>query len=96
MEVLIKFERKYLEKVKDALLKDDTVSRASVIFKEGKALGEEDCYCLISGLEEQCKKALELVKDMTKEVKIEEKDKIIKKIKEEEEKANESFGFIFG
>lgn len=96
MEILLKFERRDLEKIKDVLLKDDVVSRASIIFKEGKAIGEKDYYCLISGLEEQCKKALELVKDMVEEVKNEKKDKIIKKVKEEEEKANEGFGLIFG
>lgn len=96
MEVLLKFEKKDLEKIKDMLLKDDTISRASIIFKEGSVLGEDGYYCLISGLENQCKKALELVKDIVEEVKNEEKDKIIRKIREEEERANESFGLIFG
>jgi len=96
MEIVLKLGEKNFEKIKEILLKDDVVSRASITFKEGKVLGEEGFYCVISGLDEQCKRALELTKNIAEEVKDEKKDKIIKKIKEEEERANEGFGFIFG
>ncbi len=95
MEIVLKIE-KNLEKIKDILLKDDTISRASITFKEGRLFGEEGFYFLISGSEEQCKRALELTKNIAEEIKNEKKDEIIKKIKEEEEIANEKFGLIFG
>jgi hypothetical protein len=97
MEILLSVETKNLQKFKDMLLKDDLVSRASIVFKEGKALqAKEGYYCYISGLEEQCKKAKELAKDIAKEVVGEEKDKVIEKIKDEEQKAMKEFGSIFG
>lgn len=104
MELVIEIEQKNLQKVKDLLLKDDTISRASIVFKEAKNLtGKEGIYCYISGSEEQCRKVLEKVKggkteeslEAVKEVTGKEKEEIIKKIKEEEEKALEGFGGIF-
>jgi len=97
MELLLLIETKDYAKVKDTLLRDDIVSRASLIFKEAKGFGkEEGYYSYISGTDEQCKKALELTKDLIKEIKDRKKEKIIKKIKEEEGKAMEGFGNIFG
>lgn len=97
MEIVIQIESKNLQKVKDVLLKDDTVSRASIVFKEGKSLlNKEGYYCYISGTEEQCKKALELAKDIAKEAAEKDKVKVINKIKEEQDKASEGFGGIFG
>jgi hypothetical protein len=97
MEIVIQIESKNLQKVKDVLLKDDTVSRASIVFKEGKSLlNKEGYYCYISGTEEQCKKALELAKDSAKEADAKDKKVVISKIKEEQDKAAEGFGSIFG
>lgn len=94
MEILLQTETKNYSKVRDVLLKDDLVSRASIIFKEAKTLSNEEGYYLyISGTEDQCKKALELTKDLAKEIK--DKEKIINKIKEEENRAQEGFGSIF-
>jgi|GEM_PF-505877 hypothetical protein len=106
MEIVLSIEQKNLQKVKDILLKDDVVSRASIVFKEAKGLtGKEGFYCYISGLEEQCKKALEKVKikdkktgeliELAKEVNGKEKEEVVRKIKEEENKALEGFGGIF-
>ncbi|MEM5836537.1 MAG: hypothetical protein QXR09_02730 [Candidatus Aenigmatarchaeota archaeon] len=106
MEIVLSIEQKNLQKVKDLLLKDDVVSRASIIFKEAKSLnGREGIYCYISGLEEQCKRALEKVKvknektgeilEIAREVSGEEKEEVISKIKEEENRALEGFGGIF-
>ncbi len=91
-------ETKNLQKVKDALLKDDAVSRASITFKEASAYGGKagNYYCYMSGLEEQCKRALEMAKDSAKELKGKEKEDFVKKIKDEEQKASEAFGGIFG
>jgi len=97
MEVVISIEMKNLQKVKEILLKDDIVSRASIVFKEAKGItGKEGYYCYLSGLDEQCKRALELAKELVKEIKDKEKSDVINKIKEEENKAIEGFGGIFG
>jgi len=97
MKVLLLTENKNLQKVKDLLLKDDVVSRASVTWKEAKAYGgKEGYYIYVSGLEEACKKAIELSKDFVKEVTGKEKDDFLKKLKEEEDRAAEGMGGIFG
>lgn len=107
METLIQIETKNYQKVKEMLLKDDVVSRASIVFKEAKLYrGKDGYYCYITGLEEQCKKALEIVKqkdqktgnvvELAKEVTGKEKEEFVKKIKDEEERAMEGFGNIFG
>jgi len=96
MEILLSTEIKDFPKFKEMLLKDDIVSRASIVFKEGKVENRIVYYCYISGLKEQCKRALELTKEIAKEAKGKEKNEVIKKIKEEEQKAMEGFGSIFG
>ncbi len=75
---------------------DVTMPKNHIILtrRSGKIVWGSNCY--ISGLEEQCKKALELTKGLIKEVKDKEKEEVINKIKEEENKAMESFGGIFG
>ncbi len=100
MEIVLKMETKNYQKVKDILLKDDAVSRASIVFKEGSIIGKENYYCYLSGTDELCKRALELLKDkktgevieLAKEVTGKEKDELINKIKEEEKRALEGFG----
>jgi len=98
VEIVLKIKKDNLQKVKDVLLKDDTVSRASVTFKESKSLGFKgnEYICYISGLEEACNKAKELTKDSAEVVNKKEEEEIIKKIKEEEESAMSGFGSIFG
>jgi len=106
MEIVLFVESKKYQKVKDVLLKNEKVSKASIVFKDARNYGKDEGYYIyISGLEEQCKKALEIVKEkdekgntveLAEEVKDEEKEEFIKKIKEEENKANEAFGGIFG
>jgi len=97
MEIVLKIKKENLQKVKDILLKDDTISRASLIFKEAKSLGfnGNEYFCYISGLEEACKKAKELTKDSAEITNKKEEEGIIKKIKEEEESAMSGFGNIF-
>ena len=105
MEIVLKIESKNYAKVKDILLTDDIVSRSSMIFKEGSIIGKEGYYCYLSGTEDQCKKALELIKEKTETGEIvelaekandKEKKELINKIKEEEDKAIEGFGNIIG
>jgi len=96
MEVLIKIE-KNTEDIKKILMGDDVVGRSSILFREASSLGmKEKCYyCLISGTEEQCQQAKKMVEDKAELVEGEEKQKIIQKIRLEEEKAAEGFGAIF-
>lgn len=106
MEIVLQIETKNYQKVKEILLKDDIVSRASIVFKEGGIIGKNGYFSYISGSEEQCKKALDLVKEkdektgeiieLAKEVIGKDKEELINKIKEEENRAIESFGDIIG
>jgi hypothetical protein len=97
MELLLSIESKNLQKAKEILLKDDVVSRASITWKDAKSFGgKEGYYIYVSGLEEACKKAVELSKDFAKEIKGKEKEKFIKRLKDEEDKAAEGMGGIFG
>jgi hypothetical protein len=96
MEVVLHFKSENLAKGKDILLSDDIVGRASLTFKEGAILGKDGYFCYLSGTEEQCKRALELVKDLCEEIEGQDKETIISKIKEEESKAVEGFGNILG
>ncbi len=95
MEIVLTFESKNLQKLKDVLLKDDTVSRSSIFFKEGSIIGKQGYFCYLRGTEEHCKKALELSKDLAKEVTGKDKGDLISKIREEENKASAGMGGIF-
>jgi len=98
MELVFKVKKQNLQKAKNVLLKDEMVSKASVVFKESKSLGfsGNDYYCYISGLEEACNKAKELMKDLGKITDKKEAEKVISLIKSEEELAMSGFGSIFG
>ena len=95
MEIVLTFESKNLQKVRDVLFKDDVVSRASIMFKDGSIIGKQGYYCYLRGTDEQCKKAVEISKDLVKEVTGKEKGDLINKVKEEENKASEGMGGIF-
>lgn len=105
MEVVLKIKSENLSKVKDLLLKDEIVNRASMTFKEGKDFDIEGYVCYISGTDERCQRALEIVKiegeegnvtELAEEVESSKAEEIIKKIKEEEDKAIEGFGSFLG
>ena len=97
MQVIFEMEKSNLQKAKDILLKDESVNRASVMFKDGNVLGMKDkYYCYVSGLEEACKKSEELMKDLGKKVDEKTKEQILQKIKQEEDQAMQGFGGIFG
>jgi len=97
MEMLIKIE-KNIEEFKQILLADETINRGSFTFREASSLGmKEKCYyCLISGTEEVCSKAKAIIENKAKIIEGRDKEKIIKKIREEEEAAESGFGAIFG
>ena len=99
MEIILHAEGKNYKKLQDRLLKDEVVNRASIIFKEASQFGKESGYfVIVRGDEERLQRALEIASDeeLAEEVKGGEKEDISKKIKEEEDKAIEGFGGIFG
>ncbi|MEM5793552.1 MAG: hypothetical protein QXY45_04340 [Candidatus Aenigmatarchaeota archaeon] len=97
MDLVFEIEKSNIQRVKDKLLADDLVSRASIIFRDGIGIGMGDkYYCYISGSEEVCKRAEEIIYIFGRMLEEKIRNQIIKKIKEEEEKAIEGFGGIFG
>ncbi len=105
MKIILHADGSNYKKIKEKLLADEIVNRASIMFKDAAQFGLGSGYlCIIRGDEERCKRALELTKveteegiiELAKEISGEEKEEILKKIKEEEEKAIEGFGGIFG
>jgi hypothetical protein len=99
MEIVLKISPDNYQNVRQTLLKDDVVSRASIIFKDGKYFGENWYYCIISGTEEQLDRVSEMIKSkdvLAEVVEGAEARKILQQLKEEEEKAIKGFGDIFG
>jgi len=85
-------------KAKNVIYSDDVISRQTVNFRESHALGfDKDGYYLeIDGSEESIKRTKEVLDGMGKEVSEKEKEKIIKKIEEQESSAAQGFGTLFG
>ncbi|MEM3404381.1 MAG: hypothetical protein QXJ17_07600 [Nitrososphaeria archaeon] len=97
MEVVVYVESKNNEKLKQILFSDNVVSRANIVVHESGSLGRAGgFYIRVLGDEEQCKRAIELSKDLATEVKDEEKEKVLKQLSEESEKSLEGFSGIFG
>ncbi len=97
MELVFHVEKERYAELKEKLLKDEVASLASITFREASQLGgEEGYYCIVSGSEEKCERAREICKEFAKEIEGEEKERILKKIKEEEEAATSGLGAILG
>jgi len=84
------------QKAEDVLKKDDVVGRQSIIIRMCSSLGFKDdgFFIIIDGNEEAVKKATELLGEFV--VKFNEKDAVLKKYDELEDKAMHGFGSIFG
>ncbi|RLG61774.1 hypothetical protein DRO02_08700 [archaeon] len=95
MEVILFVERASADKLKEILLKDDLVSRANVLFKDAKPLEKEGYYVRILGSEEQCRKALELARDLAEEVSGEERERVLKLLRSEDEEMLSGFSGVF-
>ena len=95
MEVELYSKGEAAERLREILLKDEVVSRANVLFKDAKPLDREGFYIRILGSEEQCKRALELSKDLAEEVSGEEKEKVLKCLRSEDEEMLSGFSGIF-
>ena len=83
-------------KAEDLLKNDDLVSRGSIAIKSPASIDikEDGYFFVLDASEETIKHAEELLKGIGKKYK--EKEKVINKIKEQEEAAAEGFGNILG
>ena len=95
MELILYVERGSADKLREILLKDDVVSRANVLFRDAKSLGKDGYYVRVLGSEEQCRKALELAKDLAEEVSGEEREKVLKMLESEDEEMLSGFSGVF-
>lgn len=97
MEIVFEVEKSNFSEVREILLKDDVVSRASIVFRESGSLGlDNDNYLVyVSGLDEACGKAKELLKELGKEADQKLKEQVIEKIKEDEDSVASGFGTLF-
>lgn len=95
--VIFSVEKTQVSKV-NQILRDDMVSRQSIVLRDASALNiEKDVrYVLIEGTDEAIKKAEELFTDVGKKEDDEEAKNIYNKIKSEESDVAEGVGFIFG
>jgi len=90
----VKSENK--QKVEDTLKKDDIVSRGSITIRTAASLdiNEEGYFFILDMPESSIERAEELTKDIAEKYK--DKNKVIKKVDEEENRAIEGFGNILG
>jgi uncharacterized protein (DUF2164 family) len=96
MDLLLFSKRENSKKLEEKLKKDDLVSGASIKVRDAIIVNKDGVYFYLEGTEDKIKKAKELAKDLAEEVLGEEKEKVVKILKEEEERAIEGFGAILG
>jgi hypothetical protein len=84
----------------EGVLRNDTdfAAKESITVRDAKTLGfeKDGSFFLISGTDKGVERCKELIKEFVEEFNEEELNKAREKIKEEEEKAAEGFGGIFG
>jgi len=95
------FIKENKDKVECLIKQDDLINRQSIIIRSADSLDINDkfkngYFLLIDGNDEAIKKADKLLKDLSERVVNKNEERIISKIKEEEEKAIEGFGGILG
>jgi len=95
VEIVLYVERGRAERLRDLLLRDDLVSRANVILKDAGFLDRDGFYVRIIGSEEQCERALEISKELAVEVSGEERERVLRALKEEDEEVLSGFSGIF-
>lgn len=96
MDLLLFSKRENSKELEEKLKKDDLVSGASIKVRDASIVNKDGVYFYLEGTEDKIKKAKELAKDLGEEVLGEEKEKVVKILKEEEERAIEGFGAILG
>jgi len=81
----------------EAILNREPIVRQSILIRAATSAGSnrEGNILLLEGTDEACRDALEALKGIAEELHGDEKEGIIKNIKEMEEKAMQGFGNIF-
>lgn len=82
----------------DAVSADDTVGRQTIITKDGSQFGfdADSLLLIIEGSESAIKIASAIIGDRGKELDRNKADEIMKKIRDEEDRADQGMGFLFG
>ncbi len=98
MKLLFYLEKDKYQKASDIVLKNDLLARQSINFREAGSLGlkETGYYLEMDCSEEAVEEAKKLLKDLTKELTGNDKDKILEIIQKQDESAQAGFGAIFG
>jgi hypothetical protein len=97
MYVIFSIEKEKTGKMNEAL-KDDLVSRQSIVIREAKVLGEdiEGTLLLVEGTEEAVERAKEIFEELGKALKDDEAKSAYDKFKAEEDTVANGVGFLFG
>jgi hypothetical protein len=96
MDLLLFCKKENSKKLEEKLKKDDLVSGASIKVRDASILNKDGVYFYLEGTEDKIIKAKELSLGLAEEVWGNEKENVIRILKEEEEKAIEGFGAILG
>ena len=96
MDLLLFCRKENSKKLEERLKKDDSVSGASIKIRDGIIVNKNGFYFYLEGTDDKIKRARELSKDLAEEILGEEKESVVKILKEEEERAMEGFGLVVG
>lgn len=97
MYVIFSIDKEKTGKMNEAL-KDDLVSRQSIVIREAKVLGEdmEGTLLLVEGTEEAVERAKEIFKEIGEPLPDEKSKSAYDKFKAEEDTVANGVGFLFG
>jgi len=97
MYVIFSIDKERTGKMNEAL-KDDLVSRQSIVIREAKVLGEdmEGTLLLVEGTEEAIERAKEIFEELGNVLQDDEAKSAYDKFKAEEDTVANGVGFLFG
>jgi len=82
--------------IEHAILSDDTASRANIVLRSAKfLLGREGTYIRVIGTEEQLRRIDEILEGKARLVEGDERDEVLAKLREEDERALSGLSGIF-
>lgn len=97
MEAVYHASSERANRIREALLRDEVASKASIVLKDaGMLTGGEGSYIWVVGTEEQLGRVSELIGGEARPLGGEELEKTLRKLREEDERALAGFGGIFG
>jgi len=96
MDLLLFCRKENSRKLEEKLKKDDLVSGASMKIRDANIVNKDGVYFYLEGTNDKIERARELSEGLAEEISGEEKESVIKILKEEEERAMEGFGLIIG